>query len=333
MTTPSQMLDLHGDLLERLDDPEFALMVAGGFSADWSESGTGHYQQSRISDKAKAMMHLHRQHVQRADLYRVTEDMGALLDHAAQGLNAEDEWDTSLAPTSHGLVRFDHPVICHDIRGRALKAHWLVWGPFPHPHRPAMLFTWYTDYTDPDDVGLPWMNQQLIEAGVNTEWLRKMTGRWGWVGAEWRANGYPVGEEVIQTPEELADEVRAEGDTPAGDSTNLPRYVHALWLMLNQTITALDQEPAQRAARRRAERENRPTTVTTVRLRRIEHASRNEGESLVEWHSRWIVRGHWRWQPYGTGRKQRRRIWIAPFIKGPEEAPLRLTNKVYDLSR
>lgn len=33
---------------------------------------------------------------------------------------------------------------------------------------------------------------------------------------------------------------------------------------------------------------------------------------------RWIVRGHWRNQPFGPGRKQRRLQWIAPYIKGPE---------------
>ena len=33
-----------------------------------------------------------------------------------------------------------------------------------------------------------------------------------------------------------------------------------------------------------------------------------------------MVQGHWRWQPYGPGRAQRRRQWIEPFWKGPEGA-------------
>jgi hypothetical protein len=31
-----------------------------------------------------------------------------------------------------------------------------------------------------------------------------------------------------------------------------------------------------------------------------------------------ITRGHWRWQPYGPGRKKRKRIWIRPYIRGKE---------------
>ncbi len=36
---------------------------------------------------------------------------------------------------------------------------------------------------------------------------------------------------------------------------------------------------------------------------------------------RWIVSGHWRNQPHGPGGMLRKRIWIAPFWKGPEGAP------------
>lgn len=34
------------------------------------------------------------------------------------------------------------------------------------------------------------------------------------------------------------------------------------------------------------------------------------------------VRGHWRNQAYGTGRKLRKIIWIEPFMKGPDDAEL-----------
>jgi hypothetical protein len=35
----------------------------------------------------------------------------------------------------------------------------------------------------------------------------------------------------------------------------------------------------------------------------------------------WIVRGHWRNQPHGPGRTERKRMWIQPYWKGPEDAP------------
>ena len=38
----------------------------------------------------------------------------------------------------------------------------------------------------------------------------------------------------------------------------------------------------------------------------------------------WIVRGHWRNQVHGPGRTGRKRIWIQPYWKGPEHAPMRM---------
>ena len=36
----------------------------------------------------------------------------------------------------------------------------------------------------------------------------------------------------------------------------------------------------------------------------------------------YIVRGHWRNQPCGPGLKDRKRMWIQPFWKGMEDAPI-----------
>jgi len=49
-------------------------------------------------------------------------------------------------------------------------------------------------------------------------------------------------------------------------------------------------------------------------------AGRTRHHAVDGWQvrSRFIVRGHWRNQAHGEGRKQRRRQWIEPFWKGPE---------------
>lgn len=55
------------------------------------------------------------------------------------------------------------------------------------------------------------------------------------------------------------------------------------------------------------------------------HASRpdpDDGNGKRRYSCRWIVSGHYRSQPVGPGRAQRRRIWIAPYIAGPEDKPL-----------
>lgn len=37
-----------------------------------------------------------------------------------------------------------------------------------------------------------------------------------------------------------------------------------------------------------------------------------------------VVSGHWKMQPYGPGRSERKRIFIEPYWRGPEDAPIAL---------
>lgn len=48
-------------------------------------------------------------------------------------------------------------------------------------------------------------------------------------------------------------------------------------------------------------------------------AKRGEGDPLLV---RTLVTGHWRNQPHGAGKTQRRLQWIEPFWRGPEDAPI-----------
>lgn len=55
---------------------------------------------------------------------------------------------------------------------------------------------------------------------------------------------------------------------------------------------------------------------------------------MIEWSHRWIVRGHWRHQPYGPrDNPSYEWRWINPYIKGPEDAPLAMNEHVYKLAR
>ncbi|MFP3727751.1 hypothetical protein U8V72_21430 [Priestia filamentosa] len=49
---------------------------------------------------------------------------------------------------------------------------------------------------------------------------------------------------------------------------------------------------------------------------------RSDKLSSLSTSKQWIVRGHWRNQPFGKGLKERKYIWIKPYIKGNEESPL-----------
>lgn len=64
--------------------------------------------------------------------------------------------------------------------------------------------------------------------------------------------------------------------------------------------------------------------VKIVDLRPLRHHSEDAakaGDRNTPGH-RWVVRGHWRNQPYGKKRAKRRVQWVESYIKGPDGAPL-----------
>lgn len=273
-----------------------------------------------------------RAHLKAAYSYRVTPDMVDLLTAAAEGLDESDRFDRNLAPTGCGIIRFDKPLPMLDVRGKAMLVHWLSWGPITVGAIPGVALWAFNDaYTQPDEY---------TQSGfANYSDLADLIGRWAFIGASVSANGEDLGPPAIDLNEHTIEKITAEGDTPTRP-TNLTRYVHALWLLMNQTIVATVDEPGSRHARKGMRRMKMPDTVSVIQLRRSEPHDM-VGESNVEWAHRWIVRGHWAWRHCGPDHPQAQpykdgygaRVWIAPYQKGPEDKPLVVTDKLYDLRR
>lgn len=104
------------------------------------------------------------------------------------------------------------------------------------------------------------------------------------------------------------------------------RLLACIWQLSSQaSITDAVDSDVDRPTRRRLER--RRQSVPKVRIINLAHRHRAVsgdpgGHRDVEWTRRWIVSGHWRQQACGPGRTQHRPVYIAPFIKGPEDKPL-----------
>ena len=75
-----------------------------------------------------------------------------------------------------------------------------------------------------------------------------------------------------------------------------------------------------------------PASVRVIELRRPKHSGSDAGESGRTYAHRWITRGHWRQQWYPS-REVHRPVWIAPHVKGPEDAPMIGGEKVYAWKR
>lgn len=96
------------------------------------------------------------------------------------------------------------------------------------------------------------------------------------------------------------------------------------------------QERMSRAARREISRRGSQVDpedeVTFVLLRRVGAGRHEKSETAaeIEWKHRWLVTGHLRAQWYPS-ESAHHLIWIAPYMKGPEDAPL--LEHVYKVAR
>jgi hypothetical protein len=119
-------------------------------------------------------------------------------------------------------------------------------------------------------------------------------------------------------------------------TVDLCRFIFSTFVMMEQRIAVTTRQEPDRAARKRRRKWNQDALdnlveTVVVHLRRREsshHESDEEREKKdVEWTHRWMVDGHWRRIHQGTDNE--RAIWISPHIKGPEELPLVIKDRVY----
>jgi hypothetical protein len=256
-----------------------------------------------------------------ARTYLVTSDMLAVAEHAARSMPAQAVTVADL-PCPTGFVVFEEAVVMPDVHGKRLAFVAFAWSiVMDSKGEGGVTWTYYGDALDDRDeyvADLPdrWHHTRLLYIGED----RELFGA-GEVPAEEVAEA--IGEHVdVETIREARLYMR--------------RLPLALWsLMQSEGVAEATTERADRAARRRLEKANSPMTgdVVVVRLRRA-HADTGDGEgdSAVAWSRRWIVSGHWRraWRP---SVQAHRLVWVAPFVKGPEDKPLVIPRRVHVLER
>lgn len=359
--SPGQILDARADLMRRLkENDSFQFMAATYMAlhqdpATFDPEGTFFGDQSMPSgdegERRKDLIwerygdtapRLHRA-LEMTECYRVTADMSLMIEHAAKALDALDRFDPQQAPTPFGFVRFDKPLEMSDLRGKQMLCHWMAWMPMTLDSGATgiALWLWNDLGTKPDEVWnylteLPEWSEEARE-----EYNRQL-GRWAYIGISAYVKDQRMGP-VLLVPDEWDDRMVRDEGFMAQPSTNGIRLVTALWNLMNQTIVAVHEEKPERPAQRRAKKMGLPSRVTVVRLRRESSDYRERSsESTVDWQHRWVVRGHWRWQACGEnypGAQEqepgvwRARLWISPYVKGPDGAPFVQSEKVYSLER
>lgn len=196
-------------------------------------------------------------------------------------------------------------------------------GDVDSPVHGKMLFTFIDRITHRPHIheafNTPWLPRQLIPVAYDERHLPTVETLDNYaVEAGWMPE---------RTPEEEQMEVRSSAETG--------RRVRNLLYVWSQFIQTEILRPQKAEVPKQHDklmvREGRPPArYTIVALRRYAAHTRPEGEAqaLIDHQYRWLVRGHWRNQRVGEGRRLTRPTWVTPHIRGPEDKPLIVNDKV-----
>ncbi|MFI6496939.1 hypothetical protein [Nonomuraea typhae] len=238
-------------------------------------------------------------HLDHAALYWATGDMTALAMSAGTSLT-ETRWATADRPSACGLIVWDGGIGSIDYRGAPVPISATTWGPLPGGCG-IVLWIPRTHIAAPD---------QPVREAI--------------------APLIPCLRFVLPV---TADPIPPEG-LPSAELAAITHALAASWLLMQQPklVGRVTQRP-DKAVRRsygRAGRESPEVTVIDLRHLYVpDSADAGEGQEGGRLYKhRWVVSGHWRDQPYGPNRQLRRRQWIPSYTKGPDGAPLLVTEKV-----
>jgi hypothetical protein len=229
------------------------------------------------------------------DLYYVSADFTQLAIESGKELP-----DLSITreelPTSHGFVVWANPVgeIQRPDGAAAVRA--MSWTLVPHG-------VWIHVYFQPEDGDLHYKPTPEHRQEV------------GYLLSPNTGLGLPFGN---------------LGSMPDNQGNNMLSTLLATWFLMRQPGVATETtQPVDKGLTRSYKRAGRRTPeVTIVDLRRqaARVAAREETvEDMIRRKIgvRFLVRGHWKRQAYGPKRGLRKTIYVSPFMKGPDGAPLK----------
>ncbi|MFE6868292.1 hypothetical protein ACFVFS_17220 [Kitasatospora sp. NPDC057692] len=243
--------------------------------------------------------------LQTAELYWVAADMTALAVAAGSQL-ASARWASADRPAPSGLIVFDGGIGNFPMNGVDVPIEAVTWGAHDGD---LSISLWLTRARLDEETRQRGLYELVID---EIPPLIPIIGR-----------PVPVGAEPVPF-------AALDPDLP----TMVLQTIAATWLLMEQPtlIERRAEQPDKATVRAYGRRQQTAPGVTLIDLRRAYVPDqRSESGTDVAGHRyrhRWVVQGHWRDQPYGPERAQRRKQWIPAHLKGPDGAPLLKTERV-----
>lgn len=148
----------------------------------------------------------------------------------------------------------------------------------------------------------------------------------GWAfDLEWRVGPWEINPD---SPAPLFHETRPH-------IAQVRMLIMALWDVMEERLTSVrPPRPQRRRWERSGKKIPEDGEVKIIHLRAYEgrrYLNRN-GEEVM-WSHRWVVTGHWAWRACKCHEEGRHRVYIAPYVKGPESALLVIKEKIVSVDR
>lgn len=197
----------------------------------------------------------------------------------------------------------------------------------------------------PEEMKETAKDDPLFAEVLNTPEIQSSVRVYDWVCMDERGEFVSVIEEVILDHQDEMNRVITHASGFADEEylyetlTMCTRMLLSSWTLFNEPdereVCATVRETVQvvsKSARKRSKGRPSPS-ISVLDIKRGASNVRYIGAGRqVEHDHRWEVRGHWRNQPHGPGRSERRMQWIDSFVCGPDDKPLVKKPKVYKVS-
>lgn len=269
-----------------------------------------------------------------AELYWISAPMTELARHAAASLPTYDLYPHDL-PSPVGLMVFETPLASYvNPADRRVQIVAVSWGPWDGPggaweHGGI----WITFYSHPAAVLPP---EIFADGSADLTGLGPLLVP---LNGEAGTEGAMLGPIAATLPPVLPDNeagwpfgpLPADHDFPENTTAPWALTLRSAFRLMQQPLAVRDTEHADRAARHRLARAGLPDAdVRIIRVRRPQRpaSDRDVAGSGREYDHQWWVRGHWRryWCGPGRARPEDRFIW--PHLAGPDDKPVRGTERV-----
>jgi hypothetical protein len=271
----------------------------------------------------------------RADPIYVSDDVMALWEKASETFKLEKLTRHDLVVPA-GFAVLPRPFTMTDYRGKAVKYRVIAW--LPISARESQQWdegvegqgVWLTLLSNVNDIDDYWTEEHKLDGHESGATLRAISLA---MGQEWTL----MHGSVLVFGEDMSNNIMVDSsgdrvpDQDRQKAAAVYAHVQCFWRLMSQLV--MTPEPLPRQARRQRQRAQRIDTVKVLHLRRYRHKNDHEGPG-VEYSHRFIVSGHWRNQPSGPrDNPTYRQIWVAPYVKGPEDKPLVVKKRGIEFDR